>query len=147
MAYAHAEDDFKTIEQVILAARGKLASVEGVKAAPNDYYVHLTKIWEGMDERFVKLDPELQSLCQGYADGLNLYASRNRDLLIPSIWPAKPQDLIAGFVHKLPLFIGLHRDIGRLMKPADKPQKNASVLNPGGAPAVSYTHLTLPTKA
>ncbi len=147
LAYAHAEDDFKTIEQVILAARGKLASVEGIKAAPNDYYVHLTKIWEGMDERFVKLDPELQSLCQGYADGLNLYASRNRDLLIPSIWPAKPQDLIAGFVHKLPLFIGLHRDIGRLMKPSDKPQKNASVLNPGGAPVGSNFLAVSPSRS
>jgi hypothetical protein len=59
LAYAHAEDDFLTIQQVLLAIRGKLASVEGVAAAPNDYYVQLTKIWDGMDEKFARLDPQL----------------------------------------------------------------------------------------
>lgn len=147
LAYAHSEDDFLTIQQVILAARGKLASVEGIKAAPNDYYVHLTKIWERMDERFAKLDPELKAVCQGYADGLNLYASQHSEGLVPNLWPAEPEDLIAGFVHKLPLFIGLHRDIGRLMKPADKPKKRASVLNPDGVPVGSNFLAVGPTRS
>ena len=33
LAYAHAEDDFVTIQDSLLAARGKLASVHGPKAA------------------------------------------------------------------------------------------------------------------
>jgi acyl-homoserine lactone acylase PvdQ len=34
LAYAHAEDDFLTIQQTLLAARGQLASVYGKSAAP-----------------------------------------------------------------------------------------------------------------
>ena len=137
LAYAHAEDDFLTIQQVFLAARGKLASVEGISAAPNDYYVHLTKIWDGMDEKFQQLDPKLQAVCQGYTDGLNLYASRHQDKLARNVWPVKPQDLVAGFVHKLPLFIGLDREISRLMKKSKESKKQASILNPGKVPVGS----------
>jgi acyl-homoserine-lactone acylase len=36
LAYAHAEDDFLTIQQSLLAARGQLATVYGQEAAPND---------------------------------------------------------------------------------------------------------------
>ncbi len=46
LAYAHAEDDFLTIQQTALAARGKLATVYGIDAAANDYMVHLLRIWD-----------------------------------------------------------------------------------------------------
>ena len=49
LAYANAEDDFETIQTVLLAVRGKLASVKGLEAAPNDYYVHLIRLWDGLD--------------------------------------------------------------------------------------------------
>ncbi len=39
LAFAHAEDDFATIQGALLAARGKLASVYRKGAAPNDYMV------------------------------------------------------------------------------------------------------------
>ena len=47
LAYAHSEDDFRTIQQVVLAARGRLASVEGRSAAPLDYLV----AWFGVSDR------------------------------------------------------------------------------------------------
>ena len=40
LAYAHSEDDFETIQYIIYASRGKLASVYCLDAAVNDYYVH-----------------------------------------------------------------------------------------------------------
>ena len=43
--YAHSEDDFKTIQDVALAVRGRLAATEGVKAAPGDYLVRLMRVW------------------------------------------------------------------------------------------------------
>ena len=52
LAYAHAEDDFQTIEGTLLAARGKLASVYGPKAAPNDYMVHLLRVWDVVNARY-----------------------------------------------------------------------------------------------
>jgi penicillin amidase/acyl-homoserine-lactone acylase len=40
LAFAHAEDDFDTIQRVLLASRGALASVEGREAAPADFLFH-----------------------------------------------------------------------------------------------------------
>ena len=77
------------------------------------------------------LDPEIKAVCQGYADGLNLYASRHPDQLQRHAWPARPEDLIAGAMHKLPMMFGMHNDIGRLLSTGasssvgcmDEPQK------------------------
>ncbi len=130
LAYAHAEDDFATIQDVFLAVRGKLASEEGLAMAPNDYYVHLIQLWYGLDEKYATLDPEFRAICQGYTDGLNLYASRHPEKLKRNLWPAKPQDLVAGSIHKLPMMFGMHRDLARLMVDTSKSTSTASVLNP-----------------
>src|SRR5690606_25390022 len=39
IGYAHSEDDFATIQEVIIATRGELASVKGQDAAITDYLV------------------------------------------------------------------------------------------------------------
>ena len=41
LAYAHAEDDFKTIQDLLMGARGILASEYGAKFVPVDFYVRL----------------------------------------------------------------------------------------------------------
>ena len=52
LAYAHAEDDFNTIQDLLLGARGRLGSVYGVKYAPVDYYVALIGVWEHINKRY-----------------------------------------------------------------------------------------------
>ena len=39
LAYAHAEDDFETIQDILLVSRGMLASAKGKDSAPIDYLV------------------------------------------------------------------------------------------------------------
>jgi len=134
LAYAHAEDDFATIQDVFLAVRGKLASEAGLAMAMNDYYVHLIRLWDGLDEKYATLDPKFRAICQAYCDGLNLYASRHPEKLKRNIWPAKPQDLVAGSIHKLPMMFGMHRDLARLMADTGKSTSTASVLNPDQLP-------------
>ncbi len=41
LAYAHAEDDFQTIQTTVAAVRGVLARYQGVEAAVTDYLVSL----------------------------------------------------------------------------------------------------------
>ncbi len=134
LAYAHAEDDFATIQDVFLAVRGKLASAEGLAMAPNDYYVHLIRQWDGLYKNYATLDPKFRAVCQAYTDGLNLYASRHPEKLKRNIWPAKPQDLVAGSIHKLPMMFGMHRELARLMADTGKSTSTASVLNPDQLP-------------
>ena len=51
LAYSHAEDDFETIFDILIASRGISASVNGKDGAPIDYLVGLLKIWETVDNK------------------------------------------------------------------------------------------------
>jgi len=116
LAYAHAEDDFATIQGALLAARGKLASVYGKSGAPNDYMVALLRIWDFVDAKYEKdLAPETRTLCEAYAAGINRYAALHPEQALPGLYPARGKDVVAGFVHKLPLFFGLDKVLVELM--------------------------------
>ena len=79
LAYAHCEDDYQTIEEVILALRGEFASVKGYKYAPIDYLVGLLKVWDNVNSKYDKeISDEVKLICDAYADGVNsclLYTS------------------------------------------------------------------------
>ena len=51
LAYAHSEDDFETLQDVLLALRGKLASVKGRESAPVDYLVGILRVSETVENR------------------------------------------------------------------------------------------------
>ena len=53
LAYAHSEDDFQTIQDVIYALRGNLSLLHrGRDAAVNDYYVSSMNFWGMIEERY-----------------------------------------------------------------------------------------------
>ncbi|MCB9431601.1 MAG: acylase [Ardenticatenaceae bacterium] len=108
LAYAHAEDDFLTIQQILAASRGQLGRYYGVDAAPNDYMVQLLRLWEVVDANYdTQLDGETRALLDGYAAGLNHYAALHAEAALPGLFPVRGQDIAAGFLHKTPLFFGL----------------------------------------
>ncbi len=119
LAWAHAEDDFQTIQGALVAARGKLAAVLGREGAPNDYMVQLLRIDEAVDAGYERdLTPQTRALCEAYADGIHHYAALHPDQAIAALYPAHGRDIIAGFVHKTPLFFGLDRVLRGLIEPA-----------------------------
>ncbi|MBN1178413.1 MAG: penicillin acylase family protein, partial [Anaerolineae bacterium] len=126
LAYAHAEDDFLTIQQTLVAAQGRLASVYGQDAAPNDYMVHLLRIADVVEAGYEgDLSPEVRAICEAYADGLNLYAAHHPDeILLPDMFPVSGRDVVAGSVHKLPLFFNLDQALGEVF--ADERQNTVS---------------------
>lgn len=118
LAFAHAEDDFATIEDVILATRGTLAAVKGKDAAKTDYLIQLMGVWEAVDQGFeANLSQHTKEIAQAYADGINLYAVQNPDQVSQYTLPVTAKDLIAGFTFKLPLFYGFDKVLGDLFDP------------------------------
>src|SRR5262245_44407106 len=78
LAYAHAEDDFETIQGALAAARGRLASRIGPAGAPNDYMVQLLRVSDVVDSAYDRdVDAATRAVCDAYADGINLYAARH----------------------------------------------------------------------
>jgi len=123
LAYAHAQDDFFTIQDILIAARGKLASVYGKDAAVNDYYVHMMDIWNNVNQNYEAEVPlDIRNICDGYAQGINLFLKDNPKLGNDNFDSITGRDLIAGFSHRLPLMFGLDGIIKKLSKGNPKDQ-------------------------
>jgi acyl-homoserine-lactone acylase len=115
LAYAHAQDDFLTIQQTVLAARGRLATVYGPDAAPNDYMVQLLRIWDVVDANYeTGLAADTRALLDGYAAGLNHHAGLHSDEALPGLFPVSGRDMAAAAIHKSPLFFGLDQTLTEL---------------------------------
>lgn len=107
LAWAHAEDDFETIQTTIAAARGKLGRVFGTDSAPIDYIHALLRIGRTVDTGWDSLAPETRDLLEAYAAGINHYAATHRAEAFPGLYPVDGHDVVAGFVQKAPLFFGI----------------------------------------
>ena len=117
LAYAHSQDDYETIEDIIYALRGKLASIHGRKAAVNDYYVHLMNYWNMIDSRYnAEIPNDVKNICQGYAAGLNKFLEDNPEKRRAKFRPVTAKDIIVGFSHRMPLMFGLDGVLKKLAK-------------------------------
>lgn len=117
LGYAHAEDDYATIQDVTLAIRGKLAMSKGADAAPGDYVVSLLNIWPTVEERYERdLPADVRAVMQAYADGVNLYAAQHPDQVAASALPMTGKDVAAGFLFKMPLFYGLDKTLKQVFE-------------------------------
>ena len=116
LAYAHAEDNFAVLERALLTARGRLAAVDGIAAAEGDYLVQLLGIWDAIEAGYeTDLTPATRALLEGYATGLNLYAAQHRGEVLPGFAPARPQDIVALFMLRLPFFYGLDEQLRAIL--------------------------------
>ncbi len=108
LAYAQAEDDFQTIQEIVAVTRGKLARYRGVDGATTDYLVSLFKVWETIEKDYeTKVPDHLKELAEAQAAGMNLFAAQHPEQTWRGLAPFTAKDVIAGFVFKTPFFYGL----------------------------------------
>ena len=150
LAYAHAEDDFPTIQDVIFGVRGKLASIRGPSAAANDYVVALLGIWPDVERGYdSQLDSSTRAVLESYAAGLTYYAQLHPDQVEEGLLPLRGQDVLAGFALRAPFFFGLDRVLRELYRSGGAPEAEADVAAiPFTAPGIgSNTFAVAPSRA
>ncbi|MEL7109337.1 MAG: acylase [Pseudomonadota bacterium] len=137
VAYAHAEDDYDTIQDVVAATRGVLARYKGAAAAPTDYVVALLDVWGTIDRRYESDVPaDVKAIAEAYASGLNLYAAEHPDATWQGLAPFTGKDVIAGFILKTPFFYGFDETLQSLFAEsrnaplAADPSERAWLLHP-----------------
>lgn len=113
IGYAHAQDNFETIQLVVLAARGKLGAHLGEEGARSDFLWHLLGVRESVAQRYeTDLSPEFRAVIEGYAAGLNAYGAEHPDEVLPGARNVSGRDVIAGSALTVPLFWGFERTLG-----------------------------------
>ena len=118
LAYAHSQDDFQTIQDIICALRGDLSLLRsGRDAAVNDYYVHSMNFWGMIEERYEDEIPEdVKILCEGYAAGINKFLDDNPLKKKKGFENVIAEDVIVGFSHRMPFMFGLDGVLKNLAK-------------------------------
>src|SRR5436190_1329933 len=107
LAWANAEDDFKSIQEVVLPAKGLMGKVQGKAGAAGDYAFALFRCKEITEERWSLLSPEFIKLIEGYLQGINAYAaSHPSEVLHKKIFPVTPKEYISSSVLALTVFNG-----------------------------------------
>jgi len=116
LAWAHAEDDFKTIQQSLLAGKAMLASYQGKKGASIDYIIHLLRIPELVEEKYeTDLSPDFKRLLDGYCAGVNAYAAKHPgEVLLKKAFPMKPKDMIQYSVLQLCVLSGADKALSSI---------------------------------
>ena len=107
LAYAHAEDDFATMQSLIPFYRGALARNIGFDGLPIDFLVQWLDVRAHVAENYeTALSPEIRAHLKAYADGLNYYAATHPFEADARLFPMTPQDLVTGFSLQHLLFYG-----------------------------------------
>ena len=132
--YAHAEDDWKHIQESLMGARGMTSQYKGKGSAPQDYLYDLFKVREAVQAKYVTdLKPATRAVVKAYAAAINLYGVDNPDKVAPGILPVTEHDIVAGYTWMTPFFYRLDGKLEKLFtdenKPAVSPWQQQSSLN------------------
>lgn len=115
LAWAAAEDDFQSMQEVILPAKNLMASVQGKKGAAGDYAFALFRCREITEEKWNTLTPEFLKLVDGYVQGLNAYARKHpEEILHKKIFPVTAKEYVSSSVFALTIFNGADQALFRI---------------------------------
>ena len=122
IAYAHAEDDFETLQQVVAMTRGRFGAIAGAEGAPVDFALHFVGARATVDRDYMKQPADVRALLDAYAAGLNHYADQHpEEVALKKLFPVNGRDIATGFVLRSPFFFGLDAVLGALAKDAPLP--------------------------
>ncbi len=95
LAWAHAEDDFETIQLAFLAGNSMLSNHLGSEGAPADFISKFIGSKEIVDEKYNEISDEYKLVLEGYALGLNSYAKKFPDkVLYKKLFPLTPKMML-----------------------------------------------------
>ena len=95
LAWAHSEDDFKTIQEAYLAGNGLLSKHIGLRGAPADFLTQLIRSDHIVDSLYHTIDNNFIKVIEGYAQGINRFAEVNPDqILVKKLFPITTKKMI-----------------------------------------------------
>ena len=79
-AYAQAEDNFWRIEENFIFSLGRASELYGERTLDEDRLNHALEIPRLAREEYARLDGQMRSLCEAFADGFNYYIERHPEV-------------------------------------------------------------------
>ena len=138
LAWAEAEDEFESMQQLLLPVKGLMGKVLGKKAVAGDYAFALFRIKEITEEKWHTLAPAFLKLIDGYVQGINHYAATHKsELLSKKLFPITQKEYVSASVFALTIFNGADKALIRIFNGAEP---EAPELNKKGSNAFAISN-------
>ena len=138
IGYAHAEDDFSTLQQVLAMTRGREGAMLGGDGVKIDFAAHFLGARDTVTRDYMKQPADVRALLDGYASGLNAYARRHpEEVRLAKLFPVNGRDVATGFVVRSPFFYGLQNVLGALVGNRPLPPETAGPTPDAPDPSVA----------
>jgi len=135
IAWAHSEDDFSTLQDVLAMTRGRYGAIAGEDGAKVDYIYHLLDARGAAQRGYGNLPADVRELVEAYAAGLNRYAATHPgEVKLKRLFPVNGEDVAAGFALRQPFFFALDKVIGPLASGGELPREHGPRLGKAASP-------------
>lgn len=137
LAWAHAEDDFETIQKTLLAGKRMVGRVYGQDGAAVDFFGHLLKTSELAEAKYeLSYSEEYKAVLEGYAAGMNDFAlAHPEEVLLDAAFPVTPKDITAAYILSLAQMSGADQAVQQIV--SGKVEILPSDANPKGSNAIA----------
>ena len=117
VAFAHAQDDFTTLQDVVAMTRGRYGAIAGQDGAGVDFAYHWLGARATARNHYGELPADVRGVLEAYAAGLNRFAKLHPgEVKLARLFPVNGEDIATGFALRQPFFFGLDRVLGTLAK-------------------------------
>lgn len=115
-AWAICEDDFATIQKMLLTVKGRLAEVDGKGGAVLDFIAFISGAEDIVDTAYdASFSPGYKKIIEAYTKGVNDYAAANpQEILRPKLFPVSNKDVVAQNILTTVLLTGVYMDIQKI---------------------------------
>lgn len=116
LAWAHAEDDFKTIQSTLIAGKLMAGRQFGKDGAGIDFFTQFIGAPDLVKKKKDDLSDEFMALLDGYIQGINAYAENHeKEVLHRKLFPVTEDDLLTAFVLSLSAMSGADKIVGDIV--------------------------------
>jgi acyl-homoserine-lactone acylase len=116
IAWAHAEDDFATLQLVVLMGKAKLGTALGKKGAEADYVINLLRCRQLVDEQWNTMGADFIAVMKGYVDGLNAYAKAHpKEIKYKRAFPFDEHEYLTAVVFSTSIFCGVDKMLPQIL--------------------------------
>lgn len=137
LAWAHAEDDFETIQKTLLAGKRMTGRVFGEEGAAIDFFGHLLETTELAEANFESsYSEEFKRVLEGYAAGMNDFALAHPDeVLLQDAFPVTTKEITAAYILSLAQMSGADKAVKQIVD--GTVEKAPLDANPKGSNAIA----------
>jgi len=117
LAWANAEDDFGTMQEMLIAGQGRSGQLLGKEGAKRDFLLHAFDVHGVVDSKFDEVfSEEFKQYIDGYAQGLNAFAASYPDeVLLPGLFPIRGKDIVYTNVFAACIVSGAHNEVASIL--------------------------------